>query len=310
MQSISHFLAKYITHKEKLIFACSWGPDSIYLLYKILETPYAKNLIVCYFDHKLRKASENEKVFIEKLWKKFGIPVEIEEIHIKKLQKQMPSISLEEIGRMKRYEFLEKVRDKYHTSFIITAHHLDDKLETFFFNLVRGSKLTWLINMTEKSGHILRPLLQVEKKEILTYLKEKKIKFMTDVTNTDTQITRNFLRLKVLPQLEKVNASYKNNVLNFISYLESAKKHIDAEILEFLDDRNFFWVTTFLEKSEFLQKEIIRYIFYTCNGKSTIGLTEGNIQEVIKFIKWRNNKTKKEIKKMKLYKENSNIYFF
>ena len=94
--------------------------------------------------------------------------------------------------------------------------------------------------MTEKSGHILRPLLQVEKKEILTYLKEKKIKFMTDITNTDTQITRNFLRLKVLPQLEKVNASYKNNVLNFISYLESAKKHIDAEILEFLDDRNFF----------------------------------------------------------------------
>jgi tRNA(Ile)-lysidine synthase len=189
---------------------------------------------VCYFDHKLRTDSEKEKKFITQLAKKHSFEIEIAECDIKAVQKDMHSVSIEELARTKRYEFLEKIREKYHTSYVITAHHLDDKIETFFFNLIRGSKLTGLINMKDQSGHILRPLLKIEKKEILTYLQEKKIKFMIDTTNSDMKISRNYIRLQILPQFEKVNPSYKKNISNIIQYLEAAKEHIDSEIQEFL----------------------------------------------------------------------------
>lgn len=309
MLDLQPFLEKYFTLKDTLILACSTGPDSTYLLHAILNTSYKKNLIVCYFDHKLRKEVELEKEFLKKLSIKYGFTLEIEECHIKKLQKQSPSISVEELGRKKRYEFLEKIREKYHAPYIITAHHLDDKIETFFFNLLRGSKLTWLINMTEKSGKILRPLINIEKKDIVSELKSKKVRYMIDATNSDIKISRNYMRLQILPLLEEINSSYKKNIQNFISYLETTKSYVDGEIQTFLDGKNFFSIFAFLWLSEFMQKEVIRYIYYTCNGNSNIWLTEANINEVIKFIKWKNNKTKKDIKKMKLYKENNTIYF-
>jgi tRNA(Ile)-lysidine synthase len=77
---------------------------------------------------------------------------------------------LEERARKKRYEFFNTILNIYNSNKIILAHHLDDRIETFFFNLIRGSKLTGLINMTEKSGDVLRPLLNVEKKDIQKYL--------------------------------------------------------------------------------------------------------------------------------------------
>jgi tRNA(Ile)-lysidine synthase len=58
------------------------------------------------------------------------------------LQKETISISIEELARAKRYEFLRKIKNKYNANYILTAHHLDDKIETFFFNALRGSKLT------------------------------------------------------------------------------------------------------------------------------------------------------------------------
>jgi hypothetical protein len=62
-------------------------------------------------------------------------------------------------------------------------------------------------------------------------------------------------------------------------------------------------------KSQFMQKEIIRYIYYISNDKSTIGLSESNISEIIKFINWKNNKTIKEIKNLKMRKENEIIVY-
>ncbi len=309
MTHIASFLQKYVSSKQKIILACSGGPDSIFLLYQILETPYAKNLVVCYFDHKLRRASKKERLFIQALGEKHSFICEIEECDIKKEQKGLPSTWTEELARIKRYEFLEKIREKYDAPYILTAHHLDDRLETFFFNLARGSKLTGLINMTEKSGHILRPLLGFEKEEILAFLKKKKISFMVDASNHNTKISRNHLRINTLPQFKKINAQYKKNIANFLEYLWLAKWYIDEEIKDFLWESNYFPIDVFLEKPIFFQKEVIRYIFYVCNNQSHIGLTEGNIKEVIRFIWGKNNKTKKDIKKMKLYKDGNKLFF-
>ena len=310
MINIEKFLDKHYSLNEKIILACSTWPDSMFLLYKILETKYAKNLVACYFNHKLRPEADSEEKFIEKLWKEKWFIVEIADANIKEIRNTLyPSKGLEEVAREKRYAFLNAIINIYDTDKIITWHHLDDKIETFFFNLVRWSKLTWLINMTEKSNNILRPLLQLEKSEILEYLKLNNLEYKLDITNNDTDITRNYLRHEIIPKFNQINTQYKKNIWSLLSYFEDLKQTIDNDILKFLWDKNQFEITKFNSLSTFMQKEVIRYIFYISNWKSTIWLSKANIWEVIKFINWKNNKTKKEIKNMKMKKDNKIIIF-
>ncbi len=309
MTHILPFLEKYFSPDEPIILGCSTGPDSMYLLYHILETPYRDNLVACYFNHKTRPETDTEEAFLIELGKKEWFAVEVAECDFEKIQKLYPSKSFEELAREKRYQFFEAIAQIHNTDKVMTAHHLDDKIETFFFNLIRGSKLTWLINMTEYSGNILRPLLQIEKSEILKYLDDNALPYCIDSTNTDTDISRNKLRLDILPEFEKLNKNYKGNISNLIEYFEKIKHHIDEEVQAFLWKGSSFDIQEFQSLSPLLQKEVIRYIYYISNDNSTIGLSEWNIAEIIRFIGGKNNKTVKEIRGLKMKKENQNICF-
>jgi len=327
MLDIKEFLNKYYKNNEKIILACSTWPDSMFLLYKILETNYKNNLVVCYFNHKIRPEATEEEEWIEQLWKKYNFIVEIGEADIQNIAKLYPSKSLEELAREKRYAFLNAILNIYWANKIITWHHLDDKIETFFFNLARWTKLTWLINMTEKKWSILRPLLNIEKKDILEYLNINNLEYRIDNTNFDTNIIRNKLRHDIIPQFENINSNYKKNINNLITYLKEIKLFLDEKVEEFLKEQGilifnsnkykintleiygYFYINDFNSQSPLLQKEIIKYIYYISNKNSTIWLSEANIAEIIKFINWKNNKTIKEIKEMKLKKENKIIIF-
>ncbi len=324
---VDKFLEKYYLKNESIILACSAGPDSMYLLYKLLKTSYKKDLVVCYFNHKTRPETELEEKFLEKLCKKENITFETASCDFEKIQKLYRDKSFEELFREKRYQFFDAICNIYKTDKVITAHHLDDKIETFLFNLNRWSKLTGLINMTEKVWWILRPLLNLEKKEIIKHLDENNLKYFIDSSNLENKYSRNYLRNKIIPKFEKINSNFKKNISNFQKYLEEMKEFLDKEIEDFLYEQGilifnskkykintleiywYFYILDFNKKSSFFQKELIRHIFYISNNKSTIWLSEGNIAEIIKFINWKNNKTIKEIKNLKMRKENQIIIF-
>jgi len=319
MINIEKFLSKYYKDDEKVILACSAGPDSMFLLYKILETKFKKNLVVCYFNHKTRPETDLEEEFLEKLWKKHWFKVEVASCDFEKIQKLYPSKSFEELAREKRYAFFDAILNIYSSKYILTAHHLDDKLETFIFNLSRGSKLTGLINMTESSWSILRPLLSIEKDNILKYLEDNNLEYKIDNTNFETKYTRNYTRHEIIPKFNRLNKNFKQNISNTLGYFEELKNHIDDEVKSFLKSnfpllrkegtRGWFSIKSFNSLSPFIQKEIIRYIYYISNWKSTIGLSNANIWEIIKFINWKNNKTIKEIKNLKMKKDWDKIYY-
>lgn len=328
MQNLEKILDKYYSENDPVIIGCSTWPDSMYLLHKVLETKYAKNVVACYFNHQLRPESDQEELFIEKLWKEKWFKVEIASADIRKIRDNFhQSKGIEEVAREKRYAFFNAICNVYETNKVLTAHHLDDKIETFFFNLARWSKLTGLINMTEESGGIIRPLLHISKTEILAYLEENQLEYKNDETNNDTEITRNYLRHEIVPKFEKINSNYKKNISNMMEYFEEVKSHLDEEIEKFLEEQAilifnsekyrintldiywYFYISDFNKLSSLLQKEIIRHCFYTSNNKSTIWLSEWNISEVIKFINWKNNKTVKEIQELKMTKENEIIIF-
>lgn len=306
------FLEKYFSANEPIIIWCSTWPDSMYLLYKILETKFAKNVVACYFNHWLREESLEEEKFLEKLWKQKGFKVEIANANMKEIHKNFyNSISLEELCRQKRYEFFDAILHIYKSKKILLAHHLDDKIETFFFNLARGSKLTGLINMQEDSGAILRPLLGITKTEILEYLEKNGLEYKIDKTNFENDFTRNKIRNIILPNFSEINKNYKKNISNFMNYLAEIKDFVDFEVENFLEkfDWKYFLIEDFNSLPNLIQKEVIRYIFFISNWNSTIWLTSKNIDEVIKFINWKNNKTKKEIKFMSLRKEKGKIWY-
>lgn len=320
--NIQTFLETYFSPDEKIVLACSTGADSMFLLHFILQTSYKKNLVACYFNHKTRPECDTEEQFLIDLWKKEGFEVEVADCDFEKIQKLYPSKSFEELAREKRYQFFDAVCHIHSVSKVLTAHHLDDKLETFFFNMLRWSKLTGLINMTESSGNILRPLLWLEKSQILTYLKEHKLKYFEDQSNKDSKYTRNYLRNEVLPLFSKVHPEHKKNVWNLISYFEELKNHLDIEVENFLWKytkplswnsygalNKYFSLDDFNILSSLLQKEILRYIYYVSNGNSTIGLSKSNIDEILKFLWWKNNKTKKDIQKLSMFKDGKTIWY-
>ena len=328
MKNLETFLKKYYWVDDPIIVGCSTWPDSMFLVYKILETKYAKNLVACYFNHKLRPEADQEETFIENLAKEKWFKVEIASADIKTIRDKLyPSKWIEEVAREKRYAFFNAICNVYKINKVLTAHHLDDKIETFFFNLARWSKLTGLINMKEESGWIIRPLLNISKSEILEYLHENNLEYKIDHTNNDTTITRNFLRHEIVPKFENINSNYKQNISNMMGYFEEVKNHLDHEVENFLSEQwikifnskkykintleiyGYFYISDFNNLSSLLQKEIIRHCFYVSNNRSTIWLSESNIDEIIKFINWKNNKTIKEIKELKMKKENEIIIF-
>ena len=305
--AMQKFLEKYYWKNDSVILGCSGWPDSMYLLYKILQTPYAKNLVICYFNHKTRPQTETEETYLEKLafekWCKF----ESAECDFEKIQKLYPSKSFEELAREKRYQFFDAVMNIYNSKYVLTWHHLDDRIETCIFNMLRGSKLTGLINMKnptppqspsfkgEVQGWVLRPLLDLEKSDILKYLDENKLKYFIDETNTNTDITRNKIRHELIPKFSEIHPHHKWNIRNLLEYFEELKNHVDDQVEIFLslsspenpelkNKNKSFEISDFLALSPFLQKEVIREIFFKTNNNSTIWLSEWNIAEVLKFI--------------------------
>jgi len=303
------FLEKYYSKDEPIILACSTWADSMFLLYNILETDYKNKIVACYLNHNTRDQCKQEEEFLENLWKERWFVVEIADCDFEKIQKLYPSKSFEELAREKRYQFFDAVCIIHNTNKVLLAQHLDDRIETYMFNMLRGTKLTGLINMTESSWGILRPLLGLEKKEIYNYLHENNLKYFEDESNTSNQYTRNYLRNEILPKFKQVHPEHKKNLQNLFSYFEEVKEHLDWEVISFLWESQEFSVSEFLELSSLLQKEIIREVYYRTNWNSTIGLSEWNISEVIKFINGKNNKTKKEIQNMKLFKDGDRITF-
>lgn len=206
---------KLISKKDKLLLAVSGGPDSICMLQHILKIHPNKKIVVAYVNHSLRKASIKDEEFVRNAARNFCLKFISRKINTKKyaLEKK---ITVEEAARILRYSTLSKIAKKLRCNKILTAHNLDDNVETIFFNILRGTGLKGLagIPYKRKSGKItiVRPMLDIAKKEIMEYLKVNKIKYVVDRTNIASNYTRNFIRNRIFPLIRKKFHAFENNI--------------------------------------------------------------------------------------------------
>ena len=176
------------------------------------------------------------------------------------------------------------------------------------FNLIRGTKIQGLKGIPEQNGHVLRPLLGISKTEILRQLQEVTVTYRLDSTNTDDTYLRNHLRINVVSEFERINPEYRKNMSSFMKYMTELGDFIDTQVEIFLRGESSFPVEDFRILSPFLQREVIRYLYEKANS-GTIGLSEGGIAEIIRFMGDKGNYTKKELGKLCLEKKNFRVYF-
>ena len=131
-------------------------------------------------------------------------------------------ISIEMAARELRYGWFEEIRQKINADAIAVAHHQDDSVETLLLNLIRGTGINGLRGIRPKNGHIVRPLLCLERKEIISYLNRIGQDYVTDSTNLQDEYTRNKIRLNLLPMMQEIDPSVKESILKTAEHLDDA----------------------------------------------------------------------------------------
>lgn len=282
-------LSKHIKKNEKIILGVSGGPDSVFLLEMLKMIPC--KIIVTHLNHNLRKESVKETNFVKKISE--NLVFEGKKIDIKR-KARINKEGLEESGRQARYEFFLETAQKHKSRLILTAHHADDNLETIIFNFIRGSSLEGLCGIGEfekisEKVSLLRPLLAISKREILDYLKFKKIPFCIDKSNEDTVHSRNFIRHIVIPKMQKINPSLVETVSGNIenlkeinSFLKNTSKNwIKAHISG--KNPKQFSVKNFKKLDPSIQKSVLLEIYKEINGTGK-NIEKIHLQEAIELI--------------------------
>ncbi len=283
-----------IEKKLKIILGLSGGPDSIFLFHflKYLHDQNKITLIAAHLDHGWRKESIEDVKFCQSLCNKNNIPLIHE--HANNLCANLKfNGSKEELGRKLRRTFFENVLKKEKADFVALGHHQQDQQETFFWRIIRGSSLCGLTCMKKTDSFYIRPLLNINKQEILNYLEENKIKYLIDKTNNSDCFLRNRIRKYVLPAIQKADD-------RFNAKFESTIKHLQEEelFLKKLTHNSFETVFTkklkaeqllycgnlksFLNIDKVLQKRIL--IYWLNKEKVTFSASDKYFNEILRFL--------------------------
>jgi tRNA(Ile)-lysidine synthase len=139
-------------------------------------------------------------------------------------------LSLEMAARDLRYNWFNSLLESEGFTCLCTAHHLDDSIETFFINLLRGTGIAGLHGIKVKNDKIVRPLLFATREEILSYAKQNNISYVEDSTNSETKFTRNKIRHNLFPVLREINPNFEFALKKDIEYLNDTEFIFRREI--------------------------------------------------------------------------------
>lgn len=194
-----------LQRKDKVLIAYSGGPDSTALLSLLLELRelWSLGLLLAHFNHKLRPGAEKDEEFVKEVARKNSLPFFLGVKDVGRFAKER-KLNTEEAGRKLRYDFLKKTATRVKANRIATGHTMSDQAETFLMRLLRGSGLRGLSGIYPAvEGMIIRPLIDVERKDIEAYLRERGLPYRVDESNFDRRFFRNKIRLELIPYIQK-----------------------------------------------------------------------------------------------------------
>ena len=219
------------------LLAFSHGIDSTALFYILEETGVKFDLAIV--DHNVRKESKFEVESAKELASKFGKKIYVKSVNL-------AGSNFEKNAREARYEFFGEICQKYGYENLILAHQFDDKFEWFLMQLGKGAGLKELFGMSEleRREHfwLVRPLLNLRKKELQNYLDERGLRYFVDETNLEGKLKRSFVRLNFS---EPFLNEYFSGVKKSFEFLEADRQNLlpnitkmDDEIFIIINDSN------------------------------------------------------------------------
>lgn len=253
-----------IKKNDRIFVAVSGGPDSVCLLDILdnLKDRLEINLVTCHFNHRLRgEESDTDQKFVEKICRERGIKLIVGRAPRKNLYKN------EEKAREARYSFFEKILREGRGGKVALGHNLNDNAETLLLRLIRGAGLKGLSSIPfSRQEKFIRPLLSLTRSEIEGYLTSRKIDYCYDSSNSDRKISRNRVRLDLIPLLLALNPNFYETAGNAAAQIQEDYDYIHAEAakkfqsiaLEFQKERIEIDRRQWLKLHPAMQKSVLR----------------------------------------------------
>lgn len=278
---------------EKIIIGLSGGPDSVCLLYILnaFRERLKLNLAALYIDHGLRpEETPIEIEFCRKLCEELNVPFMTKSIDVQAYANTY-KINKQEAARQLRYHAFEEIALVNKFERIALGHTSDDQAETLLMRLLRGSGPTGLACIPPVRGKIIRPLIDVERKEIEKYLHDNGINFIIDSSNLKSDYLRNKIRYSVIPLLKEFNPDIIETLSKTAAIFRDEERYFEIlvtkALMKLISRKTNGRIELFLSPFEIMDKVIIRRVLRRAidETRGLRGISFIHIEDMIDLIK-------------------------
>jgi len=295
INKVAATIKKYsmLSEKEKILVGFSGGPDSVCLLYILnnLKDKFMLDLHAVYIDHTMRPEETPEEIeFCELLCKRLNVAFLTKSIDVKAYAKEQ-GLNRQEAARKLRYRIFEETAYEINAHKIALGHIADDQAETVLIRLFRGSGPTGLSGIPPVRGNIIRPLIEIERKEIERFLNERKSDFIVDSSNLKEDYLRNKIRLSLMPMLREFNPNIIETLSRTAAIFREEERYFEIivakTLMKLISRKTDTRIELFLTPFEIMHKVIMRRVLRKAidETRSLRGISFIHIEDIIELIK-------------------------
>ncbi len=248
---------KLIEDGDKIVLGLSGGPDSVCLLHILNRLKEQMNIDIyaAHLNHQIRGIeAQKDALYVSKLCDEMGITFFVKSINVPKYCSDK-GLSIEEGARKLRYEMFDEIKQKTRANKIAVGHNLNDQAETILMRIMRGTGLQGLRGIEYiREGGIIRPILDIERKDIEKYCEEHNLNPRIDESNLENIYTRNKVRLELIPYMKD---NFNPNVIESIVRMSNSLKS-DSDYIENESEIKYKEVSNNMEESTSIDIKLYR----------------------------------------------------
>lgn len=268
-----------------ILVGLSGGADSSALLHmlSVYREKCGAKIYAAHVNHGIRGAeADRDEEFCREYAGSLGVEIFVLRADVPALAKERGE-SVETAARALRYSYFEQTMRENNIPILATAHNANDNLETVIFNIARGSGLSGVCGIPEcrrtDHGIVIRPILSMEKREIIEYCRDNAINFVTDSTNIDTDYTRNLIRAEIIPVMQRINSGAVKNAIRMSESLREdilCLDHMAEELIERQADRSSIGLQSFRSAPASVANRALIKLYGELTGGKTLEMTHVN----------------------------------
>ena len=237
-ESISEVAPDFAT--RKFLLAVSAGIDSMALLNVCVTLRIDIEVAHCNFQLRGYESDSDQK-FLTDYCADLGIPMHTKKFNVETEKQKGESVQM--TARRLRFSWFDELISERSFDFLLLAHHLDDQIESFFINFLRGTGVKGLVGIRKLNGNRLRPMLELTKNDVEMYANYLEMEYREDSSNHDYKYARNKIRHHLIPLLKELRPELHDVFLKNSRRIASAQEALDEGMEQLFDEINMRKVT-------------------------------------------------------------------